>query len=89
MQLKRFEDVAAGPSNVNAAKSEKVQANVALAALSAQGQFAVAQTAVPTNFFNAVEAFGVELTAGKVTASNLSEKLAVMTADIKTITAKK
>lgn len=89
MQLKRFNDVAAGPSNKKAAASEQVQANVALAALSAQSAHAVPQTSVPTNFFNAVEAFGEELTAGKVTAANLQQKLNVMVTDIKNLTTAK
>ncbi len=89
MQLKRFNDVAAGPSNKKASQSEGVKANIALAALSAQSEFAVPQTSVPTNFFNAVEAFAEELTSGKVTVANLQQKLTVMTTDIKNITTKK
>ena len=90
MQLKRFNDVAAGPSNTNAANSAGVKANVALAALSAQGAYAVPQSSVPTNFFNAVQAFGEELTAKRVTTANLQQKLNTMTADIKNLqTAKK
>lgn len=89
MQLKRFNDVAAGPSNKNAAMSEGVKANIALAALSAQGAHAVPQTSVPTNFFNAVEAFAEELTSGKVTTANLQQKLNTMTTDIKSLTTAK
>jgi arabinogalactan oligomer/maltooligosaccharide transport system substrate-binding protein len=89
MQIKRFNDVMAGPSNVKAAMREEVKANVALAALSAQSEYAVPQKSVPTNFFNAVEAFGEELTSGAVTTANLQEKLRVMTADIKSITSSK
>ena len=89
MQVKRFNDVAAGPSNTKAAAREEVKANVALAALSAQSAYAVPQKSVPTNFFNAVEAFGEELTAGGVTMANLQEKLRVMTADIKSISSSK
>ncbi len=89
MQLKRFNDVAAGPSNTKAAESEQVKANVALAALAAQGAHAVPQTSVPTNFFNAVEAFGEELTAGKITTANLQQKLNVMVTDIKSLTTAK
>lgn len=83
MQLKRFKDVQAGPSNKAVAESDEVKADIALSALSLQGQYAVPQAAVPSNFFNAIEAFGEELTAGKITVSNLQQKLTVMTADIK------
>lgn len=89
MQIKRFNDVVAGPSNKNAAAREEVKANVALAALSAQSAYAVPQRSVPTRFFNAVEAFGKELTAGGVTSANLQEKLRVMAADIRSIASAK
>jgi arabinogalactan oligomer/maltooligosaccharide transport system substrate-binding protein len=89
MQIKRFNDMAAGPSNKNAANRAEVKENAALSALSEQSKHAVPQKSVPTNYFNAVEAFGKELTSGAVTNANLQEKLRIMTTDIKSISTAK
>lgn len=64
MQQLRFENHKIGPSNTKVAASEAVQANKALAALSAQNAFAVAQTAVPANFWDPVKAFGLAIMDG-------------------------
>ena len=58
---------------------------VALAALAAQGAYAVAQTSVPSNYWSAVQAFGEEVVAKTVTTANLQEKLTTMCNLIKTI----
>lgn len=78
MQQKRFEDMQIGPSNTNVAASAAVQANIALAALAEQAEYATAQVAVPGGFWTAVEAFGQEVVAGTVNLSNLAEKLKTM-----------
>ena len=62
-QVKRFETRALGPSNVNAAASEAVKANVALAALSLQSQFAVSQNDVLGAYWTPSEAFGTTMEA--------------------------
>lgn len=85
MQQKRFETFEIGPSNTNIAASEAVKANVALAALAAQGAYAVAQTAVPSGFWSAVETFGLEVCAKTVTVENLSEKLKTMGDSIRSV----
>ena len=60
-QNKRFELRAMGPSNINAAASEAVQANVALAALSAQSAFGISQKLVLGSYWTPAEAFGLEM----------------------------
>ena len=64
-----------GPSNTKVAASDAVKANIALAALADQAQYATAQIAVPGGFWTAVEAFGQEVVAKTVTPENLAEKL--------------
>ncbi len=84
-QAYRYEKASVGPTNINVANSDAVKANVALAALAAQGKYAVAQTSVPSNYWSAVEAFGTEVVAKTVTTENLQEKLTTMCNLIKTI----
>lgn len=78
MQQKRYDDMQIGPSNTKVAASDAVKANIALAALADQAQYATAQIAVPGGFWTAVEAFGQEVVAKKVTTENLAEKLKTM-----------
>ncbi len=62
-QLKRFAMREAGPSNINAAASDAVKANVPLAALAYQGQFATSQKDVLGNYWTPAEAFGAAMEA--------------------------
>ena len=78
MQQKRYDDMQIGPSNTKVAASDAVKANIALAALADQAQYATAQIAVPGGFWSAVEAFGQEVVAKTVTTENLAEKLKTM-----------
>ncbi|MGN1234655.1 MAG: extracellular solute-binding protein [Christensenellaceae bacterium] len=78
MQMKRFETFGTGPSNTVVAQSDAVKADLALAALAAQGAHAVAQTAVPSNYWSAVESFGREVCQGMVNNENLATKLTQM-----------
>lgn len=64
MQELRFKEHAIGPTNKVVAASDEVAANVALAALSDQNQYAVAQTAVPTNFWDPVRGYGLAIIDG-------------------------
>lgn len=84
-QAYRYEKAGVGPTNKNVAASDAVKSNVALAALAAQGAYAVAQTSVPSNYWSAVEAFGTEVVAKTVTTDNLQAKLTTMANLIKTI----
>lgn len=87
MQAYRFAEKAVGPTNNNVAVSAAVKENIALAALAEQSKYAVAQASVPSNYWTAVEAFGVEVVAGTVTEDNVQAKLDQMVALIKTISA--
>ncbi len=83
MQLKRFQTFGTGPSNSNAANNDGVKANIALSALVEQSRFARAQESVPSNYWTALEAFGKDVVAGTITASNLQAKLNEMVQSIK------
>ena len=80
-QIKRFETRALGPSNVNAAASDAVKANVALAALSLQSQFAVSQNDVLGAYWTPAEAFGTTMEA-KDYSTDLQTLLDTMVAQI-------
>ena len=60
-QLIRFETRAMGPSNKEAAKNEKVKANVALSALAMQNEYGVSQANVLNSFWKPLEAFGTAM----------------------------
>ncbi len=60
-QLLRFKERAMGPSNINAAASEEVQENLALAALAAQSQYATSQKEVLGSFWEPMKAFGTAM----------------------------
>jgi len=57
-QLERFNVAAWGPSNLKAAKNEKVQANPALAALLAQAPYARPQGAIPGAWWDFAKTLG-------------------------------
>lgn len=60
-QIKRFELRKMGPANINAAASEAVKADVALAALAEQSNYAISQKEVLGAFWNPAEAFGTAM----------------------------
>ena len=84
-QKLRFQDLEIGPTNKVVAASEEVKSNIALAALTEQSKYAVAQQFVPTNYWNAVEAFGAGVCKHEINDSNLQEKLNQMVDLIKSI----
>lgn len=61
-QLRRFEVLGYGPSNINAAASEAVASDPALKALAAQSEFAISQHVLGA-YWTPAEAFGAELEA--------------------------
>ncbi len=81
-QLERFERRSLGPSNKNAAESDAVLANAALAAYAEQSEFAVSQNGVGESFWVPAEAFGLALETGESSMS-LEEQLRAMVAQIK------
>jgi arabinogalactan oligomer / maltooligosaccharide transport system substrate-binding protein len=60
-QIKRFQVRKLGPSNIKAATSAAVLADVALAALAAQAPFAISQNFVPDTYWGPGEAFGLAM----------------------------
>lgn len=82
-QIKRFEARGYGPSNIKAAASEAVQANVALAALSLQSQYAVSQNNVLGQYWAPAEALGTTMEA-KDYGTPLQELLDTMVKQIVT-----
>ena len=61
-QIRRFEVLGYGPSNINAAASPEVAADPALRALAAQSGFAISQHVLGA-YWTPAEAFGAELEA--------------------------
>lgn len=62
-QIRRFEAIGYGPSNINAAKSDAVASDPALSALAEQSKYAISQH-VLGQYWTPAEAFGTELVAG-------------------------
>jgi len=65
MQMARFEAKGWGPSNLNAQKSDAVQANEALAALADQLQYCPGQGQYPQAYWDLTQAFGTDINGGK------------------------
>jgi arabinogalactan oligomer / maltooligosaccharide transport system substrate-binding protein len=80
-QILRFKTRQMGPSNIKAAKSPEVMANIALAALAAQNVFAVSQKEVLGNYWGPAEAFGTAMEA-KDYSKSIQEMLDAMVAQV-------
>lgn len=80
-QILRFEDQGDGPSNVNAAASDAVAANPALAALAAQSEFATVQR-VGDNYWTNAATLGTILSNGNPDGTPLNELLDIAVAGI-------
>lgn len=74
-QAERFELREAGPANVNAAASEAVQANPAIAALASQSKYAVLDGCEGGNYWSPSETFGKILAQGNPDGTDLQELL--------------
>lgn len=72
-QLERFELREAGPANVNAAQSDAVQANQAIAALALQSQYAVLDGCEGDNYWTPAETLGTILMQGNPDGTDLQE----------------
>ena len=66
VQLARYNAVGWGPSNLQAQQSEDVQKDEVLAALAAQLAFTSPQGQYPSGFWQASEALGNDIIAGKL-----------------------
>lgn len=80
-QLLRFKERALGPSNIKVAQSEEVQANQALAALSAQSAYAVSQAEISDDFWIPAKAYA-ETLVSKDTTKSVKEQLDEMVAQV-------
>ncbi len=81
-QILRFEERGLGPSNVNAAASESVMSNPAIAALAQQSAYATVQN-VGGNYWAPTETFGNNIVDGTLTlTSDLQAALETMVAGI-------
>lgn len=77
-QKTRFDNFSYGPTNLTLANdTAAMSSNQALAAMSAQAQFATVQTSIPQsgNYWTPAEAFGTGLMDGSITTDNLQSKL--------------
>ncbi len=70
-QLTRFELRGAGPANVEAAASDAVQANPAIAALALQSQYAILDGCEGDNYWTPAETFGAILANGNPDGTDL------------------
>ena len=80
-QMKRFEMRGEGPSNVNAAASEAVQASPAIAALGEQAEYGYLQNVAET-FWTPTYIFGTTIAAGNPDGKDLQQLLDEMTKEI-------
>lgn len=80
-QVKRFNARLIGPANINAADSDAVKADVALAALAMQSQYATSQKDVLGSYWAPAEAFGTTMEA-KDYSMSVQELLDAMVAQI-------
>ena len=85
MQELRYDDLQTGPSNKVVAQLEKVQQNVALAALVAQAPYATMQGAFPSKYWDAMKGLGgnVEGAKPKITTVTVSADDKSMTEALK------
>ncbi|MBQ7954189.1 MAG: extracellular solute-binding protein [Lachnospiraceae bacterium] len=79
-QVTRFEQRQIGPSNIKAAESDAVKANIAIAAIAMQNQWATLQTA-GDNFWAPSKTFGEILAKGNPDGTDLQTLLDTMVKD--------
>ena len=80
MQELRFDDLQTGPSNIEVAGYEKVQQNIAQAAIGAQAQYATLQTCYTDYYWNPMKQLGADIYGGTsikgdITSVDMSAKL--------------
>ncbi|MGI6124782.1 MAG: extracellular solute-binding protein [Acetivibrionales bacterium] len=80
-QITRFKTREIGPSNIKAAASSEVKANIALAALAEQNQYATSQKDVLGTYWSPAEAFGTAMEA-KDYSKPIKEMLDIMVSQI-------
>ncbi len=75
VQMKRFETFSTAPTNKVVAAKEEVKSDIAVAAISAQAEFAVPQTAVPGKIWSAPVTFTEGIEKGEITPDNMAAAL--------------
>ena len=80
-QAKRFAERAMGPSNIKVGESDEVKANLPLAALALQSQFATSQKDVLGAYWSPAEAFGTAMEA-KDYSKSIKDQLDAMVEQI-------
>jgi arabinogalactan oligomer/maltooligosaccharide transport system substrate-binding protein len=80
-QITRFKTREIGPSNIKAAASSEVKANIALAALAEQNRYATSQKDVLGTYWSPAEAFGTAMEA-KDYSKPIKEMLDIMVSQI-------
>lgn len=79
-QVIRFEQREMGPSNIKAAESDAVKANVALAALAQQSAFATSQKDVSGSYWTPAESLGTQLESKDLQGKTLQQLVDEMVA---------
>ena len=77
-QLIQFNERSLAPTNITLANDEQaLSLNAAVYALAQQSKYATVQASIPqiSNYWTPAEAFGQDMTAGKITIDNLQSKL--------------
>ena len=80
-QIERFEKRGLGPSNIKAASSDAVKADIALSALAEQSKYAYSQNNVSGSYWAPAEAFGTAMEA-KDYSKTVKQQLDAMVAQI-------
>ncbi len=81
-QIERFELRGAGPANVNAAASDAVQANPAIAALALQSKYAVLDGCEGANYWTPTETFGAIIAGGNADGVDLQTLIDNLVEDV-------
>ena len=75
MQKERYEKHLIGPANKAVANLDEVKNDATIAALNAQNAFAVEQTSVPSNFWEPLKSYGLNIMDGVVDETGSAGKL--------------
>ena len=79
MQKERFEKHLIGPTNKTVANTDSIKNDATFAALNAQNNFAVEQTSVPSNFWEPLKNYGLNIIDGLVAENPGSGQISYQT----------
>lgn len=74
MQQKRFEKHLVGPTNTQVSNQDAIKNDPTFAALNAQNAFAVDQTSVPSNFWEPLKSYGMNIMDGLIHETDATGK---------------